>query len=90
MNIWFYTAVSVFGIFDCILIKCILLRVWPKPKEAKDRKEFTKHNAADLALIIVCILCVGFLICLWSAVFPWMRPRIIVPGPYPRVYGLFS
>lgn len=87
MDRWFGTAVAVFGIVACINIKCILLGVWPKPKEAKDRKEFTKHNAVDLALIIVCILCVCFLICPWSA---WMRPRIIAPVPYPWVYGLLS
>lgn len=90
MDRWFGTAVAVFGIVACFFVRYVFSKFGQKSEETTEHKTFAKYGFVKPMLVILFILCIILLIYVWSDVFLWTRPRILLPGPILRWHGLIS
>lgn len=90
MDRWLGTAIAVFGIVACVFIEYVLSACRPYTEDEKECKKCSRYDVILLVQAILLLLSVVLLIYIWSDLFPWLRPRIIAPGPIPWHHGLIS
>lgn len=84
------TTVAVFGICACCFARYIFSEFRQIAEEKKDRAQFTKHNALNLVIAVLFLLCIVLLVCVWHDILIRMCPRNIALGPLFSIKDLCS